>query len=110
MSENTTTAPLLTIDEVCRYARIGRRMYFRLQELQEGPVETRIGHKVFVRRDTLDVWLRSHEQPANASAPDTDSAISPDFNDPSTLRAALLAYEAELAAAEGKTAKRAEVT
>ncbi len=99
-------AVLLTISEVCRLARMCKRTYHRLQELDQGPAEIRIGRKVLIRRDTFEAWLRAREQPANVPAPDAATDSNPELAvllaDPHALRAALLAFE-EREAAKAKT-------
>jgi predicted DNA-binding transcriptional regulator AlpA len=56
-----------TIKEFCAYARISRALYYRLQDSGEGPLETRLGHRVLIAQDTAAAWLKSREQPAKVA-------------------------------------------
>ncbi len=48
----------LTVLECCRELGINRRTLERWQALDEGPPKTRIGGRVYYRRDSVVAWLR----------------------------------------------------
>jgi excisionase family DNA binding protein len=61
-ADNPTLA--LTVEEAAREARISARHLHRLIANREGPPVARLGSRNVIRREALDAWLRSREEPA----------------------------------------------
>ncbi|WP_415430076.1 helix-turn-helix transcriptional regulator [Acetobacter malorum] len=58
---------LLSLDEVAHLARVTSRTMRKYLSENKGPVMTRIGGRVFVRRDHFESWLASCAVSQNAS-------------------------------------------
>ena len=58
---------LLTVNDVCRTTKLGRTTIYALVRTGALPV-VRIGRSVRVRRETLDRWLETQEEPGQVAA------------------------------------------
>ena len=51
----------LSIKDLAAEIGVNRRTLNRWNELRMGPPVTRIGHRVYYNKDSVDAWLRSRE-------------------------------------------------
>jgi len=60
---------LMTLEEVADRLRISRRHLTAIRSTTDAPPVIRLGRRVFVRRSTLDAWLRDREAGGKPDAP-----------------------------------------
>lgn len=65
---NTSTEPLMTVDEVAALLRVGRKTLLNWRPLGIGPCGFRVGGAVRYRRVEVDRWLAEQERQAAGAA------------------------------------------